>query len=79
MKTDFGWDLPPGVSANDIPGNRAEDIKLDMEYDELTGIVYDQIEELLESLQDFARNKYEYLQKEHVQEILRNVVNDLAK
>jgi len=50
MKTDFGWDLPPGVSANDIPGNRAEDIKLDTEYDELTGIVYDQIEELLESL-----------------------------
>lgn len=79
MKTDFGWDLPPGVSVNDIPGNRAEDIKLDAEYDELTGIVYDQIEELLESLQDFARNKYEYLQKEHVQEILRNVVNDLAK
>lgn len=79
MKTDFGWDLPPGVSVNDIPGNRAEDIKLDTEYDELTGIVYDQIEELLESLQDFARNKYEYLQKEHVQEILRNVVNDLAK
>lgn len=78
MKTDFGWDLPPGVSVNDIPGNRAEDIKLDTEYDELTGIVYDQIEELLESLQDFARNKYEYLQKEHVQEILRNVVNDLA-
>lgn len=79
MKTDFGWDLPPGVSVNDIPGNRVEDIKLDTEYDELTGIVYDQIEELLESLQDFARNKYEYLQKEHVQEILRNVVNDLAK
>ena len=79
MKTDFGWDLPPGVSAKDIPGNRAEDIKLDTEYDELTGIVYDQIEELLESLQDYARNKYEYLQKEHVQEILRNVVNDLAK
>jgi len=79
MKTDFGWDLPPGVSVNDIPGNRAEDIKLETEYDELTGIVYDQIEELLESLQDFARNKYEYLQKEHVQEILKNVVNDLAK
>ena len=79
MKTDFGWDLPPGVSVNDIPGNKAEDIKLDTEYDELTGIVYDQIEELLESLQDFARNKYEYLQKEHVQEILWNVVNDLAK
>jgi len=21
----FGWDLPPGVSINDIPGNRPED------------------------------------------------------
>jgi hypothetical protein len=22
----FGWDLPPGVSTNDIPGNRPQDI-----------------------------------------------------
>jgi len=23
----FGWDLPPGCSINDIPGNRPEDVK----------------------------------------------------
>lgn len=25
----FGWDLPPGCSINDIPGNRPEDIALE--------------------------------------------------
>ena len=28
----FGWDLPPGVSVNDIPGNRPEDA----EWEQLT-------------------------------------------
>ena len=23
----FGWDLPPGVSVSDIPGNRPEDVE----------------------------------------------------
>ncbi len=25
----FGWDLPPGVSVSDIPGNRPEDCRLE--------------------------------------------------
>jgi hypothetical protein len=29
----FGWDLPPGVSINDIPGNRPEDERWDAIYD----------------------------------------------
>ncbi len=29
----FGWDLPPGVSINDIPGNRPEDDAWDKIYD----------------------------------------------
>lgn len=29
MNRVFGWDLPPGVSASDIPGNRPEDEEAD--------------------------------------------------
>ncbi len=29
----FGWDLPPGVSASDIPGNRPEDAAWEIIYD----------------------------------------------
>ena len=30
----FGWDLPPGVNASDIPGNRPEDEAWDKTLDE---------------------------------------------
>jgi hypothetical protein len=31
----FGWDLPPGCSARDIPGNRPEDIANEQIYDNI--------------------------------------------
>jgi len=30
----FGWDLPPGVSTSDLPGNRPEDAAIEAAYDE---------------------------------------------
>ena len=30
----FGWDLPPGVSVNDLPGNRREDEEYEKRWDD---------------------------------------------
>ena len=34
MRNVFGWDLPPGCSVSDIPGNQPEDIKQEAIEDE---------------------------------------------
>ena len=58
---DFGWDLPPGVSESDIPGNRPEDERWDL----ILGQVYDMTpQEVLRKLNDHAPDLYEELLEE---------------
>lgn len=61
----MGWNLPPGVTVNDLPGNSIEDIRAELAAEQLSEQVY-------ESLPD-------YMSEADQADLLQRLVNVLTK
>jgi hypothetical protein len=67
MNNKFGWDLPPGCSLSDIPGNRREDMANEQIYDNIDDALRplkldedtEGLEQVIESLFKLINNAHE--------------------